>query len=82
MHDGCLGTFGDGLEVLNKVRMMGFSEGPLPMPLAITCANAACEQSFEMVTFESECPHCGMIHAVTPCHAFDPTNVAGAGIGV
>jgi hypothetical protein len=82
MHDGCLGTFEDGMEVLNKVRNMGFSEGALPMPMMITCANKACEQTFEMLTFESACPHCGMIHAVVPCHAFEPNNVSGAGIGV
>lgn len=52
------------------------------MPMAVDCANEACGKGFEMVTFETTCPHCGMVHAVTPCHAFDPANVSGAGIGV
>lgn len=82
MHDGCMGSFESGLEVLNKVRMMGFAEGALPMPLDIVCRNTACAQTFEMETFEVTCPHCGMVHAVTPCHAFDPESVSGAGIGV
>lgn len=82
MHDGCMGSFENGMQVLSKVRMMGFSEGALPMPLEIQCANTACGQTIEMDTFESKCPHCGMVHAVTPCHAFDPANVSGAGIGV
>lgn len=82
MHDGCLGKFDDGMAVLRKVRMMGFSEGAMPMPLMITCANEECTKEFEMITFEAKCPHCGMVHAVTPCHAFDPSQVAGAGIDV
>ncbi len=82
MHDGCMGSFDNGLAVLNKVRMMGFAEAALPMALEVTCANQACRKDFEMETFESTCPHCGMVHAVTPCHAFDAANVGGAGIGV
>ena len=82
MHDGCMGSFENGLEVLNKVRMMGFADGALPAPLEIVCANEACKKSYEMATFASTCPHCGMVHAVTPCHAFDAVHVSGAGIGV
>jgi Zn finger protein HypA/HybF involved in hydrogenase expression len=77
MHDGCAGSFSSGLEVLNKVRMMGFAEQYTPMPLNVTCGD--CAKEFEMETFEAKCPHCGMIHAVTPCHAFDGANVAAAG---
>ena len=82
MHDGCMGSFESGLQVLEKVRMMGFAEGALPMPMDVVCANQACGKTFEMETFEAVCPECGMVHAVTPCHAFDPSNVSGAGIGV
>lgn len=77
-HDGCAGSFNNGMEVADKVRMMGFSNQPMIMPLTIKCTN--CSESFEMVTFEDKCPHCGMVYAVTPCHAFDPDNVMAAGI--
>ncbi len=76
MHDGCAGSFENGKQVLAKVRAMGFSGGLMPMPLPIECE---CGKTFEMETFESHCPHCGMIFAVTPCHAFDPENVMMAG---
>ena len=77
MHDGCSGSFEEGKQVLDKVRAMGFSNQPMPMPLYIKCGD--CKEEFEMVTFEDKCPHCGEIHCVTPCHAFDPDNVASAG---
>lgn len=78
MHDGCTGSFTDGKDVADKVRMMGFSNQPMPMPLNIKCEN--CENEFEMDTFEDKCPVCNMVYAVTPCHAFDPDNVSAAGI--
>jgi hypothetical protein len=34
-----------------------------------------------MDRFETHCPACDMVYAVTPCHAFDPANVMAAGIG-
>lgn len=77
MHDGCSGTFTSGKEVLEKVRAMGFSEQFMPMPLLISCIE--CNEDFEMAKFEDVCPYCGMTYAVTPCHAFDPTNVQAAG---
>lgn len=77
MHDGCLGEFSNGQAVLAKIRMMGFAGQYLPLPMAMTCSN--CETEFEMETFEFNCPHCGLIHAVTPCHSHDPTAVATAG---
>lgn len=77
MHDGCSGKFENGMQVLQKVRMMGFSTGYLPMPMTISCSD--CGKDVEMVTFESVCPHCGMVYAVTPCHAFDPDNIMPAG---
>lgn len=76
MHDGCSGTFTSGKEVLMKVRMMGFSTGFMPVPLAVDCQ---CGNQVEMSTFEYKCPHCGMVYAVTPCHAFDPANIMACG---
>ena len=61
MHDGCSGKFDDGMQVLAKLRMIGFSK------------------QTTMTTFEYECPHCGMIYAVTPCRAFDVENILTAG---
>jgi len=77
-HEGCSGSFENGMEVVDKVRMMGFSNQPMIMPFKIKCTN--CGESFEMVTFEDKCPHCSMVYGVTPCHAFDPDNVMPAGI--
>ncbi len=78
MHDNCSGTFQNGKDVVDKVRMMGFASQPMPMPLPIKCEN--CQKEFEMQTFEDSCPECKMVYAVTPCHAFDPANVMAAGI--
>lgn len=78
MHEGCSAQFVDGKEVANKVRMMGFSAQPLPMPMTLDCHN--CGKEFEMVNFETACPECQAVHAVTPCHAFDPENVSCAGV--
>ena len=78
MHDGCGGSFDDGKQVVDKVRMMGFAEQPMPMPLDIKCTE--CSKTFEMETFEGKCPHCNMVYGVTPCHAFDPSHVQAAGI--
>lgn len=78
MHDGCAGSFENGKQVVDKVRQMGFSPQPMPMPLDITCVE--CKETFEMATFEDKCPKCKMVYGVTPCHAFDPENVMAAGI--
>jgi len=77
MHDGCAGSFSSGQEVVNKVRMMGFSQGSIPDPLKLDCKN--CGESMEMNTFEFACPSCKAVHAVTPCHAFSPDHVLCAG---
>ena len=77
MHDGCSGSFTNGKQVVDKVRMMGFSEGLLPMPMTIKCE---CGTSFEMEYFEDKCPSCGMVFAVTPCSSHDPNAVKPAGI--
>ncbi|PIE98767.1 MAG: hypothetical protein CR988_01625 [Treponema sp.] len=76
MHNNCNGNFQNGKDVVDKVRAMGFASQP--MPLTITCEN--CQKDFEMQTFEDACPECKMVYAVTPCHAFDPTNVMAAEI--
>ncbi len=78
MHDGCAGSFENGKQVADKVRMMGFDAQPMPMPLEIKCEN--CSKTFEMENFEGKCPSCNMVYAVTPCHAFDSENVKAAGI--
>ncbi|MDQ7005699.1 MAG: hypothetical protein Q9Q40_00550 [Acidobacteriota bacterium] len=78
MHDGCSGQFDNGRQVADKVRMMGFDIQPMPMPLEIHCEN--CDKTFTMQTFLASCPHCEMVYAVTPCHAFDPANVMAAGV--
>lgn len=77
MHDGCSASFTSGKQVADKVRMMGFSDGALPLALPITCE---CGTSFEMEFFEDKCPSCGMVFAVTPCHSHDPAGVKPAGI--
>lgn len=77
MHDGCAGSFENGKQVVDKVRMMGFAGQPMPMPLPISCE---CGTAFEMENFEGRCPECGMVFGVTPCHAFDPSHVMPAGV--
>jgi rubrerythrin len=77
-HAGCSGSFEDGKQVVDKVRMMGFSEQFLPVALDVPCKN--CGKTFEMESFEAKCPECGAVHAVTPCHAFDASNVDSAGV--
>ena len=77
MHDGCSASFKDGKAVVDKVRMMGFSDGALPMPMNIKCE---CGNTFTMEFFEDECPVCKMVYGVTPCHSHDPAGVKAAGI--
>ena len=77
MHEGCSGSFQDGKQVVDKIRMMGFSNQGMPMAMPVNCE---CGTTFEMVTFEDKCPNCNMVYGVTPCHAFDPANIMAAGI--
>lgn len=77
MHEGCSGTFESGIQVVNKLRAMGFSEGNVPVPFTITCEH--CGKDFIMETFEQKC-ECGMVYGVTPCHAFSAEHVQAAGI--
>jgi len=80
MRDGCAGNFTSGMDIINKLRTMGFGAEPMPLALTIQCEN--CQASFQMATFESQCPDCGMVYGVTPCHAHDAAAVLAAGIGV
>ncbi len=77
MHDGCSGSFDSGKEVVDKVRMMGFSPQPMPVPIDMVCPE--CGTKFEMETFEAKCEKCGMVFGVTPCHAFSADNIMAAG---
>lgn len=79
IHAGCSGSFENGRQVVDKVRMMGFAGQPMPVPLELGCTN--CGQQFVMERFEDRCPECGMVYGVTPCHAFDPDAVQAAGVG-
>ncbi len=77
-HDGCSGSFENGKQVVDKIRMMGFADQLMPMPMEITCVE--CNDSFTMSEFEGKCPKCNMVYGVTPCHAFDAKNIMAAGI--
>ena len=78
MHEGCSGQFMTGKEIADKVRMMGFDNMPMTVPLNISCEN--CTKSFKMETMVSRCPHCEMVYAVTPCHSHSADSVLPAGI--
>ncbi len=78
MHDGCSGSFENGKQTVDKVRAMGFNEQYMPVPLELKCEN--CEEMFTMESFEDKCPKCNMVYGVTPCHAFDASNIMAAGI--
>ena len=77
MHDGCGGVSEDGRAMVDKLRMMGFRDMPLPMQAQIACE---CGKTFTMTKFEDCCPHCSMVYGVTPCHAGDPTAIRPAGV--
>lgn len=77
MHEGCTGSSKNGLEVLQKVRMRGFSTKAMPQVMSFDCHE--CEANVQMSTFEYECPSCGLIYAVTPCSASDVSRIQAAG---
>ena len=77
MHHGCSGSFENGQQVVDKLRVMGFSNQYMPIPFEIECE---CGEKFLMETFESKCPKCSMVYGVTPCHAFDKNNILPAGV--
>lgn len=78
MHDGCGGNFASGKAVVDKLRMMGFSQGLLADPFTLNCHH--CGQEMLMETFEHACASCGAVHGVTPCHSFSPEHVQCAGV--
>jgi len=79
MHEGCSGSFENGQELADKVRMMGYHDMPIQSPLDMVCVN--CAGSFKMKTMVSFCPACSMVYAVTPCHSNSSDAVMPAGIG-
>ena len=79
MHDGCAGTFTSGREGVAKQRMMGFSQGTLPLPFEMGCQH--CGTAMTMTTFEFFCFSCGAVHGVTPCHSHSAEYVQCAGPG-
>ncbi|MBW2533551.1 MAG: hypothetical protein JRI55_18820 [Deltaproteobacteria bacterium] len=78
MHDGCAGSFSSGQQVVGKLRMTGFSQGILPLPIELDCHH--CGERIRMETFEFACPSCGAVHGVTPCHAHSDDAVQCAGV--
>lgn len=76
MHEGCSGQMTDGLQVLQKIRQMGFNKNKLPLIHRFECE--ACHETVEMTTLEYACT-CGMVYAVTPCSAMDINNIKAAG---
>lgn len=78
MHEGCTGSFENGKMVVDKVRMMGFTEMVMPSTTMLKCVE--CGDQFEMTHLESKCPNCGMVYGVTPCSTADPTKIMAAGI--
>lgn len=77
MHEGCTGSSTNGLEVLQKVRMRGFSKKAMPQVASFDCHD--CQEQVNMSTFEFTCPSCGLIYAVTPCSASDVSKIQSAG---
>lgn len=78
MHQGCQGHFNNGTQIVDKLRMMGFSGYQMPEPVTLDCHG--CAGSFTATTLESRCPVCGMVYGVTPCHAHDAGSIQPAGI--
>ena len=77
MHEGCSAAFTSGKQIVDKLRMMGFSGHTMPGRLRVRCTG--CGEEFVMESFEAACG-CGMVHGVTPCHADSASNVLPAGI--
>jgi len=48
----------------------------MPAPAEFDCE---CGMELVMETFEFQCPSCGQVYGVTPCHAFDVENIKPAG---
>ncbi|MBU1344202.1 MAG: hypothetical protein KKE44_17705 [Proteobacteria bacterium] len=78
MHDGCSGAFESGKQIVDKIRMMGFNKSLIGAPLEILCSK--CDAMFQMEYMESQCPVCGMVYGVTPCHSYSAEFVKPAGV--
>ena len=78
MHDGCSGEHESGNKIVDKIRIMGFNKSPLNVSLEMNCTN--CDTDFQMEYMESECPSCGMVYGVTPCHSHSTEFVKAAGV--
>jgi Zn finger protein HypA/HybF involved in hydrogenase expression len=78
MHDGCSGAHESGKEIVDKIRKMGFNKSPVANTLEIDCTN--CDEVFQMEFMESQCPSCGMVYGVTPCHSHTVEFVKAAGV--
>ncbi len=78
MHQGCDGGFGSGTQIVDKLRMMGFSRMAMPEETPLVCEG--CGTVFQMATLEDHCPSCGMTYGVTPCHATDRGSIKAAGV--
>lgn len=78
MHEGCSGSFKNGMEVVDKIRSMGFNKNPINVDITIKCEN--CDAEFKMDRLESKCPSCNMVYGVTPCSVSDPSKIQAAGI--
>lgn len=77
MHEGCTGSFGDGKEIINKLRMKGFNNMKMPIPINLKCE---CGETFTMTHLETKCPNCKMVYGVTPCSMSNPERIKAAGI--
>lgn len=77
MHEGCNGSFIDGAQIAEKLKIMGFESMQLPKVFEIKCGH--CGDLFQMKTMISHCS-CGMVYAVTPCHAHMSENIKPAGL--
>ncbi|MCD4677111.1 MAG: hypothetical protein K8S18_14120 [Desulfobacula sp.] len=78
MHNGCSGAYESGKQIVDKIRMMRFNKSPMTTNLKIDCTN--CDTIFQMEYMESQCPSCGMVYGVTPCHAHSTQFVKAAGV--
>lgn len=77
MSDSCGCNFTKDTLMVDKVRVKGFSQSPLPIAFDIECE---CGTTFQMKNHEGQCPNCGMVYGVTPCSAEEKSKVQAAGI--
>jgi len=80
MGQGCSCGDTSGFQMLQKIRMKGFNNKPMPVVHNFDCKE--CGAPIEMVTMEHKCTSCNMVYAVTPCSAADVNNIKPAGIDV